>query len=58
MEVGHIFEKIALGVEAAAIAVIVVGIIVATIRYIYKLLRKHNAIFTGVGNHSWAAGGG
>ena len=46
MEIGHIFEKLALGVEAAAIAVIVVGIIVATILYIYRLLRKHNATET------------
>ena len=46
MELGHIFEKIALGAEAAAIAVIVVGIIIATILYIYRLLRKHNATET------------
>ncbi len=46
MEIGPIFEKLALGVEAAAIAVIIVGIIVATIRYVYKLLRKHNATET------------
>ncbi len=30
MELGHIFEKIALGVEAAAVGVIVVGIIIGT----------------------------
>ncbi len=46
MELGHIFEMIALGVEAAAVAVIVVGIIVATIFYIYRLLGKHNATET------------
>ena len=46
MEVGHIFEKIALGVEAAAIAVIVVGIIITTILYTYRLLRKHDATET------------
>ena len=46
MEVGHIFEKIALGVEAAAIAVIVVGIIIATALYIFKLLRKQGSVET------------
>ena len=44
MEVGHIFEKLVLGVEAAAIAIIVIGIVIATGHYIYKLLRKQSAI--------------
>ncbi len=46
MEVGHIFEKFALAVEAAAIAVIILGIVIATGHYIIKLLRKQDAIET------------
>ena len=46
MEVGHIFEKIALGVEAAAIAVIVLGFVIATGHLIFKLLQKNSAAET------------
>ncbi len=46
MEVEHIFEKLALGVEASAIAVIVVGIVIATILYTYRLLRKQGSVET------------
>ena len=46
MEVEQIFEKLALGVEAAAIAVIVLGFVIATGLYIFKLLRKQSAIET------------
>jgi len=46
MEVGHIFEKLALGVEGAAIAVIILGIVIATGHYIFKLLRKQRAVKT------------
>jgi len=46
MEIGTVFEKLALGVEAAAVAVIVVGLTIATILYTYRLLRKHNATET------------
>ena len=46
MEVRHIFEKFALAVEAAAIAVIILGIVIATGHYIFKLIRKQDAIET------------
>ena len=46
MEVVHIIEKFALGVEAAAVAVIILGIVIATGHYIFKLLRKRSAIET------------
>ena len=46
MAVEHIFERVALGVEAAAITVIVLGIVIATGHYILKLLRKQSAIET------------
>ncbi len=44
MELGHIFEKLTLAVEAAAMAVIIVGILIATGRYLFRLLRKQGAI--------------
>ncbi len=46
MEVEPILEKFALGVEVAAVAVIVLGILIATGHYIFKLLRKQSAIET------------
>ncbi len=44
MELGHIFEKLTLAVEAAAMAVIILGILIATGRYLFRLLRKQGAI--------------
>ncbi len=44
MELGHIFEKLTLAVEAAAIAVIILGILIATGIYIFRLLRKQGGI--------------
>ncbi len=44
MELGHIFEKLTLAVEAAAIAVIILGILIATGIYIFRLLRKQSGI--------------
>ena len=46
MEVEPILEKLALGVEVAAVAVIILGIVIATGHYISKLLRKQSAIET------------
>ncbi len=46
MEVEPILEKFALGVEVAAVAVIVLGILIATGHYIFKLLQKRSAIET------------
>ena len=46
MEVGYIVDKLALAVEVAAIAVIILGIVIATGYYIFKLLRKQSAIET------------
>ena len=46
MEVEITFEKFALGVEAAAIAVIVVGFLIATGHYIFRLLRRQSATET------------
>lgn len=46
MDVEYIAEKFALGVEVAAIAVIILGIVIATGHYIFKLLRKQSAIET------------
>ena len=40
----HILEKLALGVEVAAVAVIILGIVIATVHYIVKLLLKQSAI--------------
>lgn len=42
----EIFEKFALGVEAAGIAVIILGITYATVRYGYKLLRQESPLVT------------
>ena len=44
MELGHIFEKLTMAVEAAAIAVIMLGILIATGIYIFRLLRKQGGI--------------
>ena len=44
MELGHIFEKLTMAVEAAAIAVIILGILIATGIYIFRLLRKQGGI--------------
>ena len=44
MELVHIFEKLTLAVEAAAMAVIILGILIATGEYIFRLLRKQSAI--------------
>ncbi len=46
MEVENILQKLALGVEAAAIAVVILGIVIATGHYIFKLLRKQRAVKT------------
>ncbi len=40
----HILEKIALGVEVAAVSVIILGLVIATAHYIFNLLRKQGAI--------------
>jgi uncharacterized membrane protein len=40
----QILEMLVLGVEVAAVAVIILGIVIATGRYISKLLRKQNSI--------------
>ncbi len=40
----QILEMLALAVEVTAVAVIILGIVIATGRYISKLLRKRNAI--------------
>ncbi len=44
MELGPIFEKLTLAVEAAAMSVIIIGIMISTGLYIYRLLRKQGAI--------------
>jgi len=44
MELGHILEKLTMAVEAAAIAVIILGILIATGIYIFRLLRKQGWI--------------
>ena len=44
MELGHIFEKLTLAVEVAAMAVIILGILIATGLYISRLLRKQSPI--------------
>ena len=44
MELGYIFEELTLAVEAAAIAVVILGILIATGQYILRLLRKQSAI--------------
>ena len=44
MELGHIFEKLTLAVEAVAIAVIILGILIATGIYLFRLLRKQGWI--------------
>ena len=44
MQVGNVVEIVVLGVEAAAIAVILVGIVIATGHYIFRLLLKQSAI--------------
>ena len=46
MEIGQILGNFALGVEVAAVAVIILGIVIATGHYIFKLLRKQSAIET------------
>ncbi len=45
-DVEQILEKFALGVDVAAVAVIILGIVIATGHYIFKLLRKQSAIET------------
>ena len=40
----QILEKIALGVEVAAVSVIILGLVIGTGRYIFNLLRKQSAI--------------
>ena len=44
MEVAHILVNFALAVEVAAVAVIILGIVIATGHYILRLLRKQNSI--------------
>jgi len=44
MELGHIFEKLTMAVEAAAMAVIILGILIATGIYLFRLLRKQGWI--------------
>lgn len=44
MELGHIFEKLTWAVEVAAMAVIILGILIATGQYIFRLLRKQGTI--------------
>ena len=46
MEIQQIFHWFALGVEAAAIAVIVLGFVIATGHYFFKLLQKPSAAET------------
>ncbi len=40
----EIVEKLALGVETAGVAVIVLGFVFVTAQYLYKLVRKQSAI--------------
>ncbi len=40
----EIVEKLAVGVEAAGVAVIVLGFVFFTVQYLYKLVRKQSAI--------------
>ena len=40
----EIIGKFALGVEAAGVAVIVLGFVIVTANYLYKLVRKQSAI--------------
>ena len=46
MGIEDIFEKLALGVEGAAIAVIILGIVIATGHYIFNLFRKQRSVET------------
>ncbi len=45
-DVEQILEKFALGVDVAAVAVIILGIVIATGHYIFRLLRKQSGIET------------
>lgn len=40
----HLLEKLALGVEVVAVAVIILGIVMTTRHYIFNLLRKRRPI--------------
>ena len=45
-DIEYILEKLALGVEVAAVAVIILWIVIATGQYVVKVLRKQSAVET------------